>query len=131
VVVTTSLYLRTDSSQRFGCIWRGSAAPHYRTALPHRTLEHLDDAVLNQGHLAEGGDDPSVNRSLRRLPGGYLAIAIGGKLFGILSLDELEAIAREQFDRMEEEAFASEDASIEAAIDSYVDDMIAARRELR
>ena len=40
-------------------------------------------------------------------------------------------IAREHFERMEDEAFEREEAEIEAAIDSYVDDVIAARRELR
>lgn len=49
----------------------------------------------------------------------------------MLSLDELEAVTREQFDRMEEEAFDREEALIEAAIDSNVEDMISARRELR
>lgn len=58
-------------------------------------------------------------------------MATGGKLFGTLDLRDLEAIAREHFERMEDEAFEREDTAIEAAIDSYVDDAIAARRELR
>lgn len=49
----------------------------------------------------------------------------------MLSLDELEAVACEQFARMEEEAFDREEASIEVAIDSYVYDIVAARRELK
>jgi hypothetical protein len=112
---------------------RSSEPPEANASLRdlRNALEHLDDAVLDPGHLAEAGDDLSVNRSLRRLPGGRLLIATGGKLFGILSLDELEEIARDHFDRMEEEAFDREEALIEAAIDAYVDDLIAARRELR
>jgi hypothetical protein len=93
-------------------------------------LEHLDDAVLDRGHRAEAGADPKKNRSLRRLPGETITIATGGKLFGTMDLRDLEAIAREHYERMEGEAFEREDAEIEAAIDSYVDDVIAARREL-
>lgn len=94
-------------------------------------LEHLDDAVLEHGHLAQAGEDPKKNRSLRRLPGENIAIATGGRLFGTLDLRDLEVIAREHFERMEVEAFEREEAEIEAAIDSYVADVIAARRELR
>lgn len=94
-------------------------------------LEHLDEAVLEKGHLAEAGDDTRANRSLRRLAGGSLSIATGGRLFGLLNLDDLESIARDHFDRMEQEAFDHEEALIEAAVDSYIDDLISARRELR
>lgn len=87
--------------------------------------------MLDQGHLAEAGNDPKANRSLRRLPGGHLAIATGGKLFGKLDLDDLEVMALEHFERMEAEAFDREETLIEAAIDSYVDDLIAQRRGLR
>ena len=52
-------------------------------------LEHLDDAVLERGHLAEAGEDPKRNRSLRRLPGEKIAIATGGRLFGTLDLGTL------------------------------------------
>ncbi|USQ81570.1 hypothetical protein NF556_07970 [Ornithinimicrobium faecis] len=94
-------------------------------------LEHLDEAVLENGHLAEAGEDPQKNRSLRRLPGASITIATSGRVFGTFDLQELEVLAREQFERMEDEAFEREEAEIEAAIDSYVDDIIAARRELR
>lgn len=94
-------------------------------------LEHLDEAVLDRGHLAEAGDNPRENRSLRRLAGSSLLIATGGKLFGTLELADLESMAQEHFDRMEDEAFEREEAQIEAAVDSYIDDLIAARRELR
>lgn len=93
-------------------------------------LEHLDEAVLELGHRAEAGEDPGKNRSLRRLPGENIAIATGGKLFGRLDLRDLEVMAREHFERMEDEAFEREETAIEAAIDSYVDDVITARREL-
>jgi hypothetical protein len=94
-------------------------------------LEHLDEAMLDGGHVAEAGDDPRMNRSLRRLPGGRLMIATSGNLFGTLSLADLEAVAREQHDLMEQESLERKEAMIEAAIDSYIDDVIAARRELR
>ena len=67
---------------------------------------------------------------MRRLPGENIAIATGGKLFGRLDLRDLEVMAREHFERMEDEAFEREETAIEAAIDSYVDDVITARREL-
>lgn len=92
-------------------------------------LEHLDEAVLEHGYVAEAGEDPRRNRSLRRLPGANIEIATGGKLFGTVNLRDLEAIAREQFERMEKEAFDRDEAEIEAAIDSYVDDVIAAHKE--
>lgn len=94
-------------------------------------LEHLDEAVLVQGHLAEAGVEPKKNRSLRRLPAESIAIATGGRLFGTLALQDLEVTARQHFERMETEAFDREEAEIEAAVDSYVDDLNAARRELR
>ncbi|MFG1626261.1 hypothetical protein [Kribbella sp. NPDC049227] len=53
-------------------------------------LEHLDEALFDEEHSAEPGDDPKTNRSLRNLPGGRLDIATGGKLFGNLELGELE-----------------------------------------
>jgi hypothetical protein len=53
--------------------------------------------MLDEDDVAEPGGDPKKNRSLRRLPGGRLNIATGGKLFGALELGELETIARQQF----------------------------------
>jgi hypothetical protein len=94
-------------------------------------LEHLDDAVLNKGYLAEAGDDPKSNRSLRRVAGGKITIATGGKLFGRLDLGHLETIGREHSERMEDEAYEREEALIEAAVESYLDEVLAERRELR
>lgn len=94
-------------------------------------LEHLDEALFEDEHTAKSGDDPKMNRSLRRLPGGHLGIATGGKLFGNLELAELEAIARGHLDRLEQEFHEQEEAMVEAAVDSYIDDLITDRRELR
>lgn len=94
-------------------------------------LEHLDEAVLNKGHLAEAGDDPKTNRSMRRVAGGNISIATGGKLFGRLDLGDLETTAREHFERMEDEAYQREEALIDAAVESYLDEVFAERRERR
>jgi len=112
---------------------RGEEPPREHLVLRdvRNTLEHLDEARLDKGHVAEPGEDQSRNRSMRRLPGGRLYIATGGKLFGSLELAELETIAREQLERMKQESMEREEAMIEAAVDSYIDSVIDARRETR
>lgn len=54
-------------------------------------LEHLDEAVLDDVHAAVAGDDPRMNRSLRRLPQGRLHVGSGGRLmFQLLDPAEIE-----------------------------------------
>jgi hypothetical protein len=55
-------------------------------------LEHLDEAVLDDETVAAAGDDPSVNRSLRRLPGAELLIGTTGGplLFALIDPAEIE-----------------------------------------
>lgn len=51
--------------------------------------EHLDDADIEKGHAVPG--QRGSNRSLRALPGGSLAIALGsGLVADLLTIDELE-----------------------------------------
>lgn len=54
-------------------------------------LEHLDEAVLEDPNAALAGDDPRLNRSLRRLPQCQLPIASSGRLmFQVLDVADIE-----------------------------------------
>ena len=82
---------------------RGEEMPEEDVLLRNarNAVEHLDEALFDEEHIAEPGDVLKKNRSLRDLPGGRLTIATGGKLFDNLELGELETFARRHLDRIE------------------------------
>ena len=54
-------------------------------------LEHLDEAVLGQPDTVAAGENPSQNRSLRRLPGSELHVGPSGTLlFHLVDPKEIE-----------------------------------------
>ncbi|MFI5734964.1 hypothetical protein ACIA49_32930 [Kribbella sp. NPDC051587] len=111
---------------------RGEEAPQENVTLRNvrNALEHLDEAELpDDATAAVAGDNDRRNRSLRTLPGGQLYIATGGRIFGAFDLRDLAAIAQAQVDRVDLEATARHEASVDAAADSYADKVIDERRD--
>lgn len=78
-------------------------------------LEHLDEALIDDvGATAMAGDNPKINRSLRRLPGAQLRIDVSGSLlFELIGSSDIERRARAvatTADRLMQEA---EDRAVE------------------
>ena len=80
--------------------------------------EHLDDADIEKGHAVPG--QRGSNRSLRALPGGSLAIALGsGLVADLLTIDELEKRALAVVQKIEDEL----EAELQGQVESYLEMM--------
>jgi hypothetical protein len=81
-------------------------------------LGHLDDADFEKGRAVPG--QRGSNRSLRALPGGSLAIALGsGLVADLLTIDELEKRALAVVQKIEDEL----EAELQGQVESYLEMM--------
>jgi len=81
-------------------------------------LEHLDDADFEKGRAVSG--QRGSNRSLRALPGGSLAIALGsGLVADLLTIDELEKRALAVVQKIEDEL----EAELQGQVEWYLEMM--------
>ena len=80
------------------------------------TPEHLDDADFEKGDAVPG--QRGSNRSLRALPGGSLAIALGsGLVADLLTIDELEKRALAVVQKIEDELEAELQGQVESSLE--------------